>query len=391
MRPIIKAAAILGAVGLLVACSADGGTTGSGGSATDGANSKPFHISAVIDETGPGGFAGSPSKKGVELAVEEINAAGGIGGRKIVVDYTDSATNATQATQAITSAAANQDVDALIYGVIGSTALGLGPAAQSAGVPLVLLQAALPQAMEAGDFIFRTTYEQREFTGNVLTYWQQKGVKSISIVAHEDSASGMNLLKNFFIPEAEKRGFEVNPTHLARTTDSDYTSQAQAIIAEKPDAVYNQILGTPIVTIIQTLRNLGYKGEIGASVATAGGVLAPLGELANGVVYPNTFSYATKEPAGAAFAKAYEAKFNAKANNFAADGYDAVRLIAEGAKKAGKEVTRASLQKGMLAVTEEGLKGSPTKDPLVFVKRAASGSGVLVRWQDGGETLVPLK
>lgn len=386
MKRLTTAVAAIGVVALTAGCSAGESPAPSGDASAD-----PFRIAAVIDETGPAGFAGAPSRNGVELAVAELNAEGGIGGRQIEIEYTDSATDAAQATAAVTGYASDPDIDALIYGVIGSTALGVAPAAQNAGVPLILLQATLPEAVATGDYIFRTSYSQGDYTGNVLDYWEGEGVESISIIAHEDSASGMSLIDEVFIPDAEESGFQVNPTHLARTTDSDYTSQVQAILAEEPDAVYAQILGTPIVTIIQTLRNLGYEGMIGASVATAGGVLAPLGDVADGVVYPNSYTYATDSPAGIAFAEAYEAEFGEKANNFAADGYDAVRLIAAGAEEAGvEELTRESLQQGILAVTEAGLPGSPTAEPLMFEGRAATGPGVLVRWEDGGETSVPL-
>lgn len=368
---------------LLVGCAAD---TGNGGDAPEADGT--FKITAIIDETGPGGFAGSPSRKGVELAVEEVNAAGGINGQQVVVEYHDSATDATQATSLMTSAVNDPEVDALIYGVIGSTAIGVAPIAQRAEIPLVLLQATIAEAVGTGDYIFRTTYAQGDFTVNVLDYWESEGIKNISIIAHEDSASGMDVVANVIIPGAEARGMTVNDTVLARTTDADYSTHAQTLIAQNPDAVYNQILGTPIVQIVTQLRNLGYEGEIGASVATAGGVLEAAGALADGVVYPNTYTYATDLPAGKAFAENYEAKFGEKANNFAVDGYDAVRLIAAGAEKAGADFTHETLRDGILAVTQEGLTGSPTADPLVFKDRAATGNGILVRWMDGGETIV---
>jgi branched-chain amino acid transport system substrate-binding protein len=386
MKRGITAIAAIGAIALLAGCTAGESTDTGGGEAAE-----PFKISVVIDETGPGGFAGSPSRKGVDLAIAEINDAGGIDGRLIEAVYTDSATDAAQATAAVTQAVSDPDVEAIVYGVIGSTALGVAPVAQSAGVPLVLLQATLKDAIDTGDYIFRTSYAQTDYFGNVIDYWEDEGVETVAILAHEDSASGMAVVNNAFIPEVESRDMELFPTHLARTTDSDYTAQIQAIIAENPDAVYCQILGTPIVTIVQTLRNLGYEGEIGASVATAGGVLTPLGDVADGVVYPNSYSYATDLPAGQAFAKAYEKEYGEKASNFAVDGYDAIRLIAAGAEEAGVEgLTHETLQKGILAVTEAGLPGSPTADPLVFKDRAGTGPGVLVRWEDGGETIVPL-
>lgn len=412
MRLSMKRALTALAAGALVAGCAGGGDDGST-AATDGGNSPsdagataggndgsesepagdmdPLRIVAVIDETGPAGFAGAPSRQGVELAVEEINAAGGVAGREIVVDFMDSGTDPTVATNAVQSAVADDDVDAIIYGVIGSTAVGLAPFAQNAGVPLVLLQATVQEAIQTGDYVFRTSYSQTDYTANVLDYWEAEGVESISIIAHEDSASGMQVVNDFFVPEAESRGFNVNPLHLVRTTDTDYTSTVQDIISEDPDAVYNQILGTPIVTIIQSLRNVGYEGYIGASVATAGGVLSPLGDLADGVVYPTSFSYATDVPAAVDFVEAFEAAYGERPGNFAADGYDGLRLIAAGAQQAGSgSLTRESLQQGMLAVTQEGLSGSPTADPLEFEGRAATGRGVLVSWEGGEETVVDL-
>lgn len=374
--------AVVGASALVLAAC---GGTGDGSGADD-----TFNIAAVIDETGPAGFAGAPSKCGVELAVEQINADGGIDGREVVVKYQDSATDATQATSLVTAAANDPDNMAIIYGVIGSTATAVAPIAQRQGVPMVLLQATVREAVETGDFIFRTSYSQGDYSANVLDYWESEGVEEISIIAHEDSASGMQVLDEIIIPAAEERGMEVNPIVAARTTDADYTAQVQEVIAQDPDAVYNQILGTPIVQIVTQLRNRGYEGEIGASVATAGGVLKAAGAAADGVVYPNSYSYATDLPAGAEFAKQYEAKCGEKASNFGADGYDAVRLIAAGAEKVDGELTRAQLKDGIQAVTEEGLPGSPTAEPLRFEGRAATGDGVLTRWVDGGEEIVPM-
>lgn len=382
MRRGIRAVAAFGAILLAVGCSA----SNQGSNTTDDV----LKIAAVIDETGAGGFAGAPSRRGIELAVEQINAAGGVHGKPIEISFSDSATNSAQATSLVTQAANDSSVDAIIYGVIGSSAVGLTPVAQRERVPLVLLQATVREAMEAGDFIFRISYAQTDYYANVIDYWEDLGIKSISVIAHEDNASGMQIVNEYFIPTAKERGFTVYGPHLARSSDTDYTRQAQDIVAENPDAVYAQLLGTPIVTLVTQLRNLGYEGLIGASVGSAGGVIAPLGELANGIVYPNSFTADTDLPSGIAFVKAYEEKYGEKPNNFAADGYDAVRLLAAAAEKAGPGFTRETLQKAILAVTQEGLPGSPTDDPLRFKDRAGSGRGVLIRWQDGGETRVPL-
>ena len=243
----------------------------------------PFRIGVMESVTGAGETYGTVAVQSKQLAVDEINAAGGINGRMLELIVEDSKCNAQDA---ITAYNKLTDVDGvkIILGTSCSGAmLGAAPLAEKEGVVMFSGLATNPDIAEAGDYIFRTSLSDATVgvdTGNVL--WAD-GIRNLATINEStDYAEGV---RRTTTAQFETLGGQIVAAESYPSDTTDFRTQLTKILNANPDALHIAAQAEASGgTIIKQVRELGYDGPIYADVVPIGTTALEIaGEAATGV------------------------------------------------------------------------------------------------------------
>ncbi len=243
----------------------------------------PFRIGVMESLTGPGETYGTVAVRAKELAVAEINAAGGINGRMLELVVEDSKCNAQDA---ITAYRKLTDVDGvkIILGTSCSGAmLGAAPLAEEDGVIMFSGLATNPDIANAGDYIFRTAMSDAQLgvdTGNVL--WADSVRSLATMTESTDYAEGV---RRTTVEHFVSLGGEVVAEERYASDVTDFRTQLTKLIGESPDAIHLAAQGEFAGgTIVKQLRELGYDGPIYSEVVPIGATALEIaGDAATGL------------------------------------------------------------------------------------------------------------
>ena len=251
--------------------------------ACDRGEDDSFTIGVMESVTGPGETYGRVAVQAKEMAVDEINEAGGINGRMLELIVEDSKCNAQDS---ITAYNKLTDVDGvkIILGTSCSGAmLGAAPLAEAEGVVLFSGLATNPDIANAGDYIFRTSMSDAQLgidTGNVM--WAD-GIRTVATITEStDYAEGVRLTS---VAQFEKRGGRVLAAERYASDATDFRTQLTKLISENPDAIHvaaqAEFAGG---TILKQLKELNYDGPIYSDIVPIGSTALEIaGDAANGV------------------------------------------------------------------------------------------------------------
>ena len=243
----------------------------------------PFVIGVMESTTGPGETYGTVAVQAKQMAVDEINAAGGINGRELKLIVEDSKCAAQDAITAYNKLT-NVDGVKIILGTSCSGAmLGAAPLAEADGVVLFSGLATNPDIANAGDYIFRTAMSDQQLgtdTGNVL--WADGARTVATITEATDYAEGV---RRTTVAQFEKLGGSVVAEERYASDITDFRTQLTKLQGANPDAVHiasqSEFTGG---TIIKQLRELGYDGPIYSEIVPVGATALEIaGEAATGV------------------------------------------------------------------------------------------------------------
>ena len=219
-----------------------------------------FRIGVMESATGAGGTYGTVAVQAKQMAVDEINAAGGINGRTLEIIVEDSKCNAQNS---ITAYRKLTDVDGV------KIILGTAPLANEDGVVLFSGVATSPDIANAGDYIFRTAMNDAQVgidTGNVL--WADGVRKLATITAATDYAEGV---RRTSVAQFEKLGGQVVSEERYIEDVTDFRTQLTKLLNANPDALHvasqSEFAGG---SIVKQARELGYEGPIYTEVVTIG-------------------------------------------------------------------------------------------------------------------------
>jgi branched-chain amino acid transport system substrate-binding protein len=234
-----------------------------------GGGDEPYRIGVMESVTGPGETYGNVAVQAKQMAVDEINAAGGVNGRMIELIVEDEKCNAQDA---ITAYRKLTDVDGvkIILGTSCSGAmLGAAPLAEGEGVVMFSGLATNPDIANAGDYIFRTSMSDAQVgidTGNVL--WAD-GVRTLATITEAtDYAEGV---RRTSVEQFEKRGGQVVGEERYASDVTDFRSQITKLLNANPDGLHvaaqAEFTGG---TIVKQARELGYEGPIYSDIVPIG-------------------------------------------------------------------------------------------------------------------------
>lgn len=330
--------------------------------------------------TGGSASFGQSSHKGTQLAIDEVNAAGGVLGKKIRLitedDQSLSGQPATIARKLIT-----QDRAVAILGEVASSkSLEAAPICQQNKIPMISPASTNPKVTEVGDYIFRVCFID-PFQGTVMAKFAlDKGFKNVAVLTDvkQDYSVG---LSEFFVKHLTANGGKVVKDQKYSSGDKDFKAQLTSIKAARPDAIFVPGYYAEVSLIARQARQLGIKAPLlGGDGWVGDSLLKVAGTALDGSFFSAHFSAEAKEPSTEGFVKRFQARYGAVPDDMAALGYDSAMILVDAIKRAG--TTESEKLRDAIAATKDfkGITGMITIDE----KRNASKSAVILTIGNGG-------
>lgn len=325
---------------LVVAVAISGCKQGSGTSAAGGAASNQIVLGEYGSMTGATATFGTSSHEGAMLALDEINAAGGVLGKKLVLISEDDQSKADEAVNAVQKLINRDHVVAVIGEVASKRSLAAGNICERYKVPMVSPASTNPDVTKGKKYIFRTCFTD-DFQGTVNGQFAAKqGWKKVAVLTDVNNDYSKGLAK-FFREAYEKAGGKIVADESYREGDSDFKAQLTRIKAASPDAVFVPGYYTDVGLILRQARELGLTMPFFGGDGWDSPETLKLGSVADGCFYTNHYSPDDKSPQVQSFIANYQKKYNKTPDAMAILGYDALRVVADAIKRAGAEGGKA--------------------------------------------------
>jgi len=343
---------------VFTSCVEKGGNTNT---ATDTGDT--IKVGVYGDLTGQTSSFGQSTINGIRLAVDEINAAGGVNGKKITLISEDDQGRPEQA-KTVMSKLINQDkVQAVLGEVASSNSLAAAPVAQEAKIPMITPSSTNPKVTEVGDYISRVCFID-PFQGSVMAKFAANtlNAKTAAIIGDVQSDYSKGLTE-FFTKEFTKLGGKVVAEQKYAQTDPDFKAQLTAIRNTNPDVIYIPGYYGQVAIIAKQARELGMNMPLLGGDGWDSPELWKLGgDALKNAYISNHYSAENPAPEIQNFVKAYQAKYNVVPDSLAALAYDAAKVLADAIKRAGG--TDSAKLKDAINATKDfkGVTGSITLD-----------------------------
>lgn len=284
-------------------------------------------IGEVGSLTGAQATFGISTRNGIELALSEVNAGGGVKGKKVNVRVYDDQSKPEEAANAVTRLIA-QDGAKLILGEVASTnSLAMAPKAQAAQVPMISPASTNPKVTQVGDFIFRVCFID-PFQGLVMAKFAREHLKAQKAAVLRDNKSDYSHgLAQVFTEKFKAFGGTIVVEEDYAQGDTDFRAQLTAIKSAKPDVVFVPGYYTDAGLIARQAKQLGLSATLLGGDGWESEKLFELGGSAiDGSYYSNHYSIDNPSPKTQKFLADYKQRFGAVPDSLAALGYDAAMV-----------------------------------------------------------------
>jgi branched-chain amino acid transport system substrate-binding protein len=313
-------------------------------SCTKKADSNEFVIGEYGSMTGSESSFGVSTHRGVEMALEDANAAGGVNGKKIRVIHYDDQGKSEEAVTAMTKLLTRDKVSLVIGEVASSRSIAAGAIAQQYKIPMISPASTNPKVTQLGDYVFRVCFID-PFQGKVMAKFAFEHLKKKKAAIFRDIRSDYSVgLADFFTKEFTAMGGEVLLDVAYSTGDVDFKSQLTSIRAKKPEVIFLPGYYTEVGLIARQAKELGLQIPFLGGDGWDSDKLTEIGgEAIVGHYFSNHYSQEDTRPEVQKFIQRYEAKFGEKPDSMVVLGHDATVVAIEAARRA-KDLTPASLR-----------------------------------------------
>lgn len=303
---------------------------GCNGSAPSSSGSTDIKIGHYGSMTGSEATFGQSTDHGIQLAVDEINRAGGVKGRKIKLVTYDDKGESKEAGIAVTRLITGDQVVAVLGEVASALSLVGAPVCQEMQVPMVSPSSTNPKVTKVGNMIFRVCFID-PFQGGVCAKFAYEHeplkARKAAILADQASPYSTGLADEF-----EKAFIALGGTIVSEQTyqagDQDFSAQLTAIRSAEPDVVFVPGYYTDVGNIALQARRLEITVPLMGGDGWDSSKLAEIaGEAIEGCFYSNHYSQADPNPRVQKFISEYKARYNEAPDGLAALGYDAAAIL----------------------------------------------------------------
>jgi len=341
--------------------------------------------------TGKEATFGISSHEGTLLAVEELNAAGGVLGKKIELITEDDLSKAGEAATAVNKLIARDGVVAILGEVASSRSLEAAPICQQNKIPMISPSSTNPKVTESGDFIFRVCFTDI-LQGKILASFAGRTLKAKKVAIFTDVKSDYSKgLAKYFKEHFIATGGQIVTELDFNGGDKDFKAQLTAIRSSSPDAIFIPGYYTDVALICIQAKQLGVTAPIFGGDGWESEDLVKIGKDAVESTYFSTHAAAdSPDPRVKNFVEVYKKRWKnddgtpKTPDAMAMLGHDSVKILAEAIKRAG--TTEGQKVRDALAATRDfdGVSGKITID----AKRDATKPMVILQVKGGQFKLV---
>ena len=342
---LVRLVSVLAAAVMLGACgSAGGGGTTSGNSYAG----KTIKLGAILSITGAGGVYGPQSRDGMKLAVDQINKSGGVNGAQIALSVTDDASDKAQSAQVAQTLIQQEQDLALLGPTLSNSAVAVHPLAESLKVPILAVSTTgihivpdcnFPQTTPCR-YVFRDSLgEQTAIPDNIKSYASDGHPSTgVLLVAQDDkfSSDGGKIVQD----TVGQYNINLLKTIKFNKGEADLSPYVTQAVALKPDVIFITSLGGIPAKIMTAARNQGWQGQfLGGNGFNTSTVSKQAGANGKGARSASAWYLGNSFPSNADFVKAYQAAYGKDPDQFGAQGYTAIKVLADAAKRANLTFT----------------------------------------------------
>lgn len=288
---------------------------------------KVINIGAILPLTGEGAKYGDAAKKGINLAVKEINSAGGINGKSVQIIYEDSQGDPKAGVAAMQKLVITDKVSAVIGDLLSSVTLAIAPIANKNKVVVLSPASSSPKLTDAGDFIFRNCPSDI-YEGSIMANYayQKLRLHKVAIIyINNDYGIG---IKDVFKNNFTNQGGIIVAEEAFDQNASDYRSQLVKIKQVKPEAIY--LIGyKENGYILKQAKEVAIKAQFLSTVTFEDPeILKIANDAADGVIYTaSAFDPKSDRKVIQAFVNSFKKEYNQDPDIFAGLSYDAMKIM----------------------------------------------------------------
>lgn len=319
-------------------------------------------IGAILPLTGDAALYGNNAKEGIDLAVEKINAEGGILNRKIKVIYEDSKADPKTGVAAFQKLVDVDKVQSIIGGVSSSVTLAFAPLAEQKNIVVLSPAATSPKLSDAGNYIFRN-WTSDAYEATVIADYAIDNLKINKLgILYLNNDYGIGLV-NAVENEFQKNGKSIIITEGFAQNQKDYRVSLTKIRNANIDALYIISYPDETVNILKQIKELNITTTLLSTSAFQDDmIIRNSGKSAEDIIYPYPVTPDTTQKSITIFYHSFEKKYGNKPGIVGDTGYDALLMIVE-AMKNEKSISGESIQKGLMNLRNfEGASGNMSFD-----------------------------
>jgi branched-chain amino acid transport system substrate-binding protein len=325
------------------ACGSSSPSAGASSSASSGGSGGTYTIGVINSLTGELGAVGQQEADGMNLAVSQLNAAGGVNGKKLALDTVDDQGSVNLSTAGFKKLALQDKVPLVIGPGISATADGVAPLSDTYGVANIEL-ISQPAVVDATTNAFEIPAPGSANAQAMVAYAKSLGIKTIALI-YSNNPYGQEGLTDVKAA-ASAAGVQLVSSNSWDSSLFDFTAQASKAKAANPGAIFLYGAGgSSDGLLLKSVVNSGYTGKIiGDLTYSTSTIPSVAGAAADRIISLTAINYGAPDAVQKAFIDAFEAKYGSSPSVLSADGYIAVEMAAAAIKKSptftGKDLVK---------------------------------------------------
>jgi branched-chain amino acid transport system substrate-binding protein len=353
----------------------------SGGAGAGSAANNPIKVGEFASLSGKEATFGQSSHEGTLLAIEDLNAAGGVLGRQFDLITEDDLSKAGEPATAVNKLISRDNVVAVLGEVASSRSLEAAPICQQNQIPMISPSSTNPKVTQTGDYIFRVCFID-PFQGTVMANFAYNTLKARKVAVFTDDKSDYSKgLAKYFIESFKKLGGEIPVELDFNGGDKDFKAQLTAIQAANPDAVFIPGYYTDVALICIQAKQLGINVPLlGGDGWESEDLIKIGGDAVEGTYFSTHYSPNMATTNSQKFVAEFQKRWNGETPDaMAALGYDSAMILADAIKRAG--TTDGPKVRAALAATKDfdGVTGITT----INAQRDADKPAVILEVKNG--------
>jgi branched-chain amino acid transport system substrate-binding protein len=342
-----------------------------------GKKSDDIQVGAFLSLSGSDSTFGTDTRDGIELAVEEVNAAGGVKGKKVKVLYEDDKSTTQEASQKVRQLIDRDKVVAILGEVASSRSLAGGLIANTSHVPMVTPSSTAVEVTQGREWVFRTCFtdDQQGVVAARFVFNDLKKKKVAVFYAAQDTYSSG--LARSFRDELKKLGGEIAIDKGYQKGETNFTTYLNELKAANPEMIFVPNYYNEMVQVARQAKQAGIPGSMfmGGDGWDSANLMEGAGAELEGAYFTNHYAPDVPSPSSKKFLAAFQGKYKHEPTSLSAQGYDATRLLFDAIGRA-TEVAPDAIRKALTETKDfQGATGTMTMDkdrnatkPIVILK-----------------------